>query len=187
MRVAMQGLRGISTAQIQAGVAVAALVAVGTYLATMTWLDPMIDGSFALYEDSWRHGLVACVLLLVASVFVLRGRAAAAQELAMIALLGPLLWAGGAGLATVANQYLDQSPPQTVRVPLLRRYATSARTPSYHFVFPYWGSGRGNVDIAVPFDVYERGHEKQTWVLQARAGRYGYSWIDELAPQRSER
>jgi hypothetical protein len=186
MSVAMKGIGGVSTAHIKAALVFTLFFATGTWFVVAGVLNPMIDGSFALYVDSWRQGLLACVLLLVAAAFALRGRAAAPKELAMITLIGVLLWSSGAGLATAANQYLDQSPVLTAQVRLLALYATSGRNPSHRLVFSSWENGRSRIDINVSRSVYERVQDNQTWVIQVRAGRFGYPWVSALAPLRQE-
>ncbi len=184
MQVAIQGIGGINTRHINTACAVALGVAVAAFMATTVLLEPMVDGQFGLFEDSWRSALIAYVSLVLVTLLMLRGRANAPRELVMIALLGlPSIWVGAVSGAMLANQYLDPSPPQTVRVVLLRHYASRGKNTSYHFVFPPWGKRRSDVNIVVPFDIYGKATKKQTWILHTRAGRYGYEWIDALKPQ----
>ncbi len=185
MQVAIQGIGGIATRQIDTGCAIAFGVAVAGFMATTFLLEPMVDGQFAMFEDTWHLALVAYLPLFVATLVALRGRANAPKELLMIAVFGlPSLWVAAVSGAMLANQYLDSSPPQTVRVLLLRLYASRGKNTSYHFVFPPWRKRRSNVNIVVPIDIYRKAKRNQTWVLQTRAGRFGYEWIDTLAPQR---
>jgi len=50
-------------------------------------------------------------------------------------------------------------------------------------VFQPWGKRRRNVDIAVPLEIYRKAAPQQMWVLETRAGRFGYAWVDTLEPQ----
>lgn len=101
----------------------------------------------------------------------------------MIALVGlPSVWIGGVSGAMLANQYLDPSPPQTVRVLLLRHYVSKGKNTSYHFVFAAWRKRGGDVNIVVPHEIYRKALRNQTWILETRAGRFGYAWIDSLEP-----
>ena len=184
MQAAMQGLGGIRTRQIDVACTLAFGVAVLTFMATVYFLAPMIDGQFAMFADSWRAALVAYGMLVAATLLWLRGRANAPRELAMIALLGlPAIWVGGVSGAMLANQFLDASPPQAVRTVLLRHYATRGRNAAYHLVFAPWGERRARVNLTVPLEVYRMANANQTWILEIRAGRYGYAWVDALAPQ----
>jgi hypothetical protein len=186
MQVTIQGIGGIATRQIDTGCVIAFGVAVAGFMATTVLLEPMVDGQFAMFEDTWHPALVAYLPLFVATLVALRGRANAPKELLMIAVFGlPSLWVGAVSGAMLANQYLDPSPPQTVRVLLLRLYASRGKNTSYHFVFPPWRKRRSNVNIVVPIDIYRKAKRNQTWILQTRAGRFGYEWIDTLAPQRT--
>jgi hypothetical protein len=184
MQVAIQGIGGIATRQINTACVISVGVAVAGFMATTFLLEPMVDGQFAIFEDTWHPALLAYLPLFVATLIALRGRANAPKELFMISLLGlPSIWVGAVSGAMLANQYLDPSPPQTVRVVLLRLYASRGKNTSYHFVFPPWGKRRGDVNVVVPYGIYRRATPNQTWVLETRAGRFGYEWIDTLEPQ----
>lgn len=184
MQVAMQGLGGLRTRHIDAACMVVMGVAMTAFFATLHFLEPMVDGPFAMFLDSWRAALIAYGALVAVALLLLRGRANAPRELLMIALVGlPSTWAGGVGAAMLVNQYFDPSPPQSVSVPLLRRYETRGKNRAYHLVFESWSARRGNVDIAVPLEIYRKAAPNQTWVLETRAGRFGYAWVDALAPQ----
>jgi len=158
-------------------------VAAGGFMATIHLLEPMVDGQFALFADSWRQAVIVYGLLLAATLLFLRGRANAPRELLMIALLGlPSIWIGGVSGAMLANQYLDPSPPQMVRVVLLHHYLSKGKNTSYHFVFAAWRRGGADVNIVVPHEIYRKARRNQTWLLETRAGRFGYEWIDSLEP-----
>jgi len=183
MQVAMQGFGGIHTRQIITFCAIALGVAVAAFMATTVLLQPMIDGHFALFADSWRRALIAYGAVLALTVLLLRGRANAPRELFMIALLGlPSIWVGGVSGTMLANQFFDSSPPLSVRVPLLRYSVSKGKHTSYHFVFPSWRGPLGEVKLAVPLEVYRRAAPNQTWMLETRAGRFGYAWVDSLEP-----
>jgi hypothetical protein len=183
LQVAMHGIGGVRTRSIDA-VCVGALgVAAGGFMATIHLLEPMVDGQFALFADSWRQAVIVYGLLLAATLLFLRGRANAPRELLMIALLGlPSIWIGGVSGAMLANQYLDPSPPQMVRVVLLHHYLSKGKNTSYHFVFAAWRRGGADVNIVVPHEIYRKARRNQTWLLETRAGRFGYEWIDSLEP-----
>lgn len=188
MQVAMQGIGGLSTRQVNTACATALGIAIAAFMAMIFLLEPMVDGQFAMFTDSWRPALIAYGVLIAATLLLLRGRANAPKELAMIALLGlPSIWVIGVSAAMLSNQYLDRSPPQTVRVLLLRHYVTRSKdSTSYHFVFPSWrrSRSRDDVDIEVPYEIYNKARPEQWWVLQTRAGRLGYEWVDTLAPEK---
>jgi len=184
MQVAIQGIGGIKTRHINTVSATALGVAVAAFMATTVLLAPMVDGQFGIFADSWRIALIVYVPLVLVTLLLLRGRANAPKELLIVALLGlPSIWVGAVSGAMFANQYLDPSPAQTVRVVLLRYYASRGKNTSYHFVFPPWRKRRSDVNIVVPVDIYEKAKKNQTWILRTRAGRYGYEWIDTLAPK----
>jgi hypothetical protein len=184
MQVAMQGIGGLRSRHVNTVCVAAAGVALTAFMATTYFLEPMIDGQFALFADSWRPALIAYGALVVVTLLLLRGRANAPKEFLMIALLGlPSIWVGGVSGAMLANQYLDPSAPQTVRVTLLRHYASRGKHTSYHFVFPSWRRRRAEVKIVVPLEIYRKAAANQSWVLETRAGRFGYEWIDTLEPQ----
>jgi hypothetical protein len=183
LQVAMHGIGGVRTRSIDTACLGALGVAAGGFMATIHLLEPMVDGQFAMFADSWRSALIVYGLLVAATLLLLRGRANAPRELLMIALVGlPSLWVGGVGAAMLANQYLDPSPPRTVRAALLRHYATHGKNTSYHFVFRSWRRARSDVNIVVPLEIYRKAAANQTWVLETRAGRFGYEWIDSLEP-----
>jgi len=184
MQVAMQGLGGLRTRHVDAACMTAMGVAITAFMGTLHFLEPMVDGQFAMLIDSWRAALIIYGVLVALSLLLLRGRANAPRELLMIALIGlPSVWIGGTSTATLANQYLDPSPPQTVRVLLVRHYETRGKDRSYHLVFQPWGKRHRNVDIAVPLEIYRKAAPQQMWVLETRAGRFGYAWVDTLEPQ----
>jgi|GEM_PF-1404480 len=183
MQVAMQGLGGLRTRHIDTVCMVVMGIAVTAFMATLHFLEPMVDGPFAMFFDSGRPALIAYGVLVAATLLLLRGRANAPRELLMIALVGlPSLWVGSVGAAMLANQYLDTSPPQTVRVVLQRHYATHGKNTSYHLVFPSWRGRRGSVNIMVPLEIFRKAAANQTWVLETRAGHFGYEWVDTLEP-----
>jgi len=185
MQVAMQGIGGVATRQINAASALALGVAIAAFMATVYLLEPMVDGQFALFAASWKPALIAYGVLAALTALLLRGRANAPKELAMIALLGlPSIWIGGVSGAMLANQYLDRSPPQTIRAQLLRHYVTRGKNTSYHLVFAHWRRRGAEVNLMVPYEIFNRARPKQTWVLQTRAGRLGYEWVDTMAPER---
>lgn len=184
MQVAIQGIGGINTRHISTACAIVLGVAVAGFMATTVLLEPMVDGQFAMFVDSWRPALIVYGLLFSATLLLLRGRANAPREFVMVALLGlPSIWVAGVSGAMIANQVLDPSPPRTVRVVLLRHYASKGKNTTYHFVFPPWGKRRSDVNIVVPHDLYRRATRNQTWILQTRAGRFGYEWVDTLEPK----
>jgi len=183
MQVAMQGLGGIRTRQIDTVCGVMLGIAITAFMATVVLLEPMVDGQFAMFLDSWRPTLIAYGVLVGALLLVVRGRANAPREFAMIACLGlPSIWIAGVSGAMLANQYLDPSPPQTFQVALLRNYVTRGKHRSYHFVLASWRRPRREVNIVVPVEIYHKAQPRQTWVLVTRAGRFGYEWIDSLEP-----
>ncbi len=156
------------------------------FLVVMFLLDPMIDGPFAMFADTWQPVTLYAYLPLVAVAFIaLRGRASAISDLTMIVLLGlPGILGGAVGLATVANQYLDQSTPQTVQVVLVSKYKSSGGRNNrvhYYFVFQSWRSDRAEVKIPVSAEHHSQGKQKQTWILRTRTGRFGYEWIESLS------
>jgi len=184
MQVAMQGLGGIRTRHVNTACTVALGIAVSAFMATTFLLEPMVDGQLAMFEDSWRPALIAYGALIGATLLLLRGRANAPRELVMIALLGlPALWIGGVSAAMLANQFLDSSPSQRVRSTLLRYTMTRGKNTSYHFVFASWRRAGGKVAITVPYEIFRKAAPNQSWVLETRAGRLGYEWIDTLEPQ----
>lgn len=184
LQVAMQGLGGIRTRHVNTACTAAFGVAGTAFMAATLLLEPMVDGQFALFADSWRPALILYGALVGVTLLVLRGRANAPLELVMIALLGlPALWVGGVSAAMLANQFFDPSPPQPVRSALLRYTVSRGKHTSYHFVFASWRKGGGKVAITVPYDIFRKAAPNQTWVLQTRAGRFGYEWIDTLEPQ----
>lgn len=184
MQVAMQGLGGLRTRHINTVCTAVLGIAITAFMATLQFLEPMVDGQLAMFLDSWRAALIAYGALVAVSLLLLRGRANAPREFLVIALMGlPSVWVGGVSAATLVNQYLDASPPQTVSVMLVHHYATRGKDPSYHLVFWPWGKRRNNVDLAVPLEIYRKAAPNQMWVLETRAGRFGYEWVDTLAPQ----
>ncbi len=184
MQAAMQGLGGLRTRHIDKLCTAVMGVAVTVFMATLYFLEPMVDGQFAMFLDSWRAALIVYGALVAVSLLLLRGRANAPRELLMIVLVGlPSIWAGGVSAAMLVNQYFDPSPPQTVSVVLLRHYVTGGKNRSYHLVFWPWGRRPANVDIAVPPEIYRKAAPNQMWTLQTRAGRFGYEWVDTLEPQ----
>ena len=183
MQVAMQGIGGLPTRHINAACTIALGIALTAFMATLYLLKPMIDGPFAMFVDSWRLALIGYGLLVAMTLLLLRGRANAPRELMMIVLLGlPSIWVGAVSSAMLANQYLDPSLPQTIQVALLRQYVSRGKNTSYHFVFPHWRKHRGSVDIEVPLEIYRKAQPNQTWLLETRAGRFGYEWVDALEP-----
>ena len=184
MQVAMQGLGGLRTRHVDTACLVALGIAVTAFMATLHLLEPMVDGQFAMFFDSWRGALIAYGALVAATLLWLRGRANAPRELVMVALVGlPSIWVGGVSGAMLGNQFLDPSPPQTERVRLLRHYVTRGKNSSHHLVLSPWGKRRKAVDIAVPPEIFRKAKPNQTWILETRAGRFGYEWIDTLEPQ----
>lgn len=184
MQVAMQGLGGIRTRHVNAACTVAIGIALTAFISTTFLLEPMLDGQLAMFADSWRPAVIAYGVLVGATLLLLRGRANAPRELVMIALLGlPALWIGGVSSAMLANQYLDSSPPQSFRVTLLRHYVSRGKNTSYHFVFASWRKSGAQVKITVPQAIFRKAAPGQSWVLETRAGRFGYEWIDNLEPQ----
>ncbi len=184
MQAAMQGLAGLRTRHIDKLCTAVMGVAVTAFMATLYFLEPMVDGQFAMFLDSWHAALIVYGALVAVSLLLLRGRANAPRELLMVALVGlPSIWAGGVSAAMLVNQVFDPSPPQTVSVVLLRHYVTGGKNRSYHLVFWPWGRRPANVDIAVPPEIYRKAAPNQMWTLQTRAGRFGYEWVDTLEPQ----
>lgn len=184
MQVSMQGLGGLRTRHVDKLCTGIMGVAITAFMATLYFLEPMVDGQFAMFLDSWRVALIAYGALVAVLLLLLRGRANAPRELLMIALVGlPATWAGGVSAAMLVNQYFDPSPPQTVHVLLVRHYVTHGKNRAYHLVFWPWGKRPGNVDIAVPPEIYRKAVPNQMWALQTRAGRFGYEWVDTLEPQ----
>jgi hypothetical protein len=184
MQFAMHGIGGIRTRQIDTVCSVAFGVAITAFMLTVYLLEPMVDGQLAMFADSWRPALIAYGILVGIALLLLRGRANAPREFAMIALLGlPAIWVVGVSGAMLANQVLDPSPPQTVRVQLIRHYETHGKHRSYHLVLASWRRPRAAVNVVVPYSIYRRAQPHQTWVVVTRAGRYRYEWIDSLEPQ----
>jgi len=183
MQAAMQGLGGIRTRQIDAVCVAAIGIAGAAFMATVTLLEPMVDGQFVMFVDSWRLALIVYGVLCGALLLALRGRANAPREFLVIAGLGlPSIWIAWVSGAMLANQYLDPSPPHTVRAALLRHYVTRGKHSSHHFVLASWRQPRGEINIVVPYEIYRRAKPRQTWVVETRAGRLGYEWIDSLEP-----
>jgi hypothetical protein len=183
LQVAMQGIGGVRTRSIDKACLGAFGVGAGAFMATVYLLEPMVDGQFAMFADSWRQALIVYGMLLAATLLLLRGRANAPRELLMIALLGlPAIWIGGVSGAMLANQYLDSSPPRIVRVSLLRHYVSRGKHSSYHFVFSGWRNADGAVHVVVPLEIYRKARDNQFWRLEMRAGHFGYAWIDSLEP-----
>jgi len=183
LHVAIQGVGGVRTRSIDKACLGVLGVAASAFMATTSLLEPMVDGQFAMFVDSWRPALILYGALVGATLLLLRGRANAPRELLLIALLGlPSVWFGGVSGAMLANQYLDPSQPQIVRVPLLRHYVSRGKHTSYHFVFSGWRKSDGAVHVVVPFEIYRKARDKQSWRLETRAGRFGYAWIDSLEP-----
>lgn len=183
MQFAMQGVGGIRTRQINTVCSVAFGIAIAAFVATVYLLEPMVDGQLAMFLDSWKPALIVYGLLVATSLLLLRGRANAPREFAMVALLGlPSIWIAGVSGAMLANQVFDPSPPQRVRAVLMRHYVTHGKNRSYHFVFASWRKSRDEVKIVVPYRVYRRARKRQIWILETRAGRFGYEWIDRLEP-----
>jgi hypothetical protein len=136
-----------------------------------------------MFVDSWRPVAIVYGVLVGATLLVLYGRANAPREFVMIACLAlPSIWIAGVSGVMLANQYFDPSPPQTARVALLRHYVTRGKNSSYHFVLASWRRPRGEVNIVVPYEIYRKAKPRQTWIVETRAGRYGYEWIDSLEP-----
>jgi hypothetical protein len=183
MQAAMQGLGGIRTRQIDAVCAVMLGVAIAAFSASVFLLEPMVDGQFAMFLDSWRLALIVCGVLVGATLIVLRGRANAPREFAMIAFLAlPSIWITWVSGAMLANQYLDPSPARTVHARLLRHYVTHGKNRSYHLVFASWQRRRAEVNVVVPYQIFNKAQPRQTWIVETRAGRLGYEWIDSLEP-----
>lgn len=184
MQVAMQGLGGIRTRQIDAVCMAAIGIAGAAFMATVSLLEPMVDGQFAMFVDSWRLALIVYGVLAGTLLLILRGRANAPREFLMIGCLGlPSIWIAWVSSAMLVNQYFDPSPPQTVQVALLRHYVTRGKHSSYHFVLASWRRPRREVNIVVPYEIYQKAQPRQTWIVETRAGRYGYEWIDSLEPR----
>jgi hypothetical protein len=184
MQFAMHGIGGIRTRHIDTVCSVAFGIAIAAFMLTVYLLEPMVDGQLVMFADSWQPALIVYGILVGAALLLLRGRANAPREFAMVALLGlPAIWVVGVSGAMLANQVLDPSPPQTVRVMLLRRYETHGKHSSYHLVLASWRRPRAAVNVVVPRSIYRRAQPHQTWIVVTRAGRYGYEWIDSLEPQ----
>jgi hypothetical protein len=183
LQVAMHGIDGVRTRSIDKACLGGFGVGAGAFMATTYLLEPMVDGQFAMFADSWRPALILYAALVGVTLLLLRGRANAPRELLMIALLGlPSIWFGGVSGAMLANQYLDASRPQFVQVPLLRHYVSRGKHSSYHFVFSGWRKSDGAVHVVVPLEIYRKARDNQRWRLETRAGRFGYAWIDSLEP-----